>query len=394
MSILYPAASGAVNVQTCFATSSDVTNQTPRPLSSGAASLLRWLCRWHQQTGDLHPSTRYLAKKQGRTERTIYRWLAECKQAGYLASDVEPGCTRWLTPLVSSSVVAPKVSTNRCKNSAPGRSVASGSDIQVLPAPVFSDGRLGGSFPRMDSVTPIGKNREKRVSVKASDTGKTGTGEADKNSALYETVRNSQGSELAIVSPDLSGVMSGVMSGVSPYRSDASDALTHETTTAQEERSEVAGACVVALCAKGVSKAVAVSLVAQHGEETCSEQVQALAYRRADEPAAVLVASIRGNWPVPVALERERQARKVADQKAQKAAHRAVLASHREKIRAEQLARLRGLPAVAYEHLRVQAVALWQQEQPAAARIMGTGRAGVAIVEGYMMRLLDSLEGG
>lgn len=70
-------------------------------LSTGAGSLLRWLSRWFSQTEEpLFPSTAYIARKNKRTERTVYRWLAELRAAGCVQSETIPGIERRIVPLV------------------------------------------------------------------------------------------------------------------------------------------------------------------------------------------------------------------------------------------------------------------------------------------------------
>lgn len=68
-------------------------------LSPSAVSFYRWIARWHAQTGDVSPSTAYLARKQGKTERTVYRWLAQLRDAGMIAEEVVCGVSRAIVPL-------------------------------------------------------------------------------------------------------------------------------------------------------------------------------------------------------------------------------------------------------------------------------------------------------
>jgi hypothetical protein len=80
----------------------NVTNQGRR-LSASVLSTWRWLWRWQGQASrsgkSLYPSTRYLAQKQGVTERTIYRRLAALKKVGALAVEVVEGVVRFLKVL-------------------------------------------------------------------------------------------------------------------------------------------------------------------------------------------------------------------------------------------------------------------------------------------------------
>lgn len=71
-------------------------------LSTGAASLLRWLSRWFTETEEpLFPSTGYIARKQKRSERTVYRWLAELRSFGCIATETTPGIERRIVPQVA-----------------------------------------------------------------------------------------------------------------------------------------------------------------------------------------------------------------------------------------------------------------------------------------------------
>ena len=74
-------------------------NPVLTPLPSRILSFYRWLRRWHSQTQDIHASTGYFARKQGVSERTIYRWLAALRRAGYIRSVQVVGVERRITPL-------------------------------------------------------------------------------------------------------------------------------------------------------------------------------------------------------------------------------------------------------------------------------------------------------
>ena len=281
-------------------------------LSPGAASLLRWLCRWHSQTGDVHPSTSYLARKQGKTERTIYRWLAELRQVGAIACEVAPGVSRQVVPLVTPP-----------------------------PAP-----KRRRTVPQLRSM---------------------------------------------------SGVVSGVVSGVLSLEADA---LTQETSTHPApglvtiaKTEQEGGSVVASLIAEGVTPPVAARLVLESGEEVAREQVEALPFRKPRDRAAVLVQSIRQRWAVPVALEAFREARRQEAQRAERARVVAVAAAEREKGRQELLARLSGLSTAQREALEAHALALWQEEQPAAARLMAGRSMAGAVVQSYVLRLLGDGEG-
>lgn len=271
-------------------------------LTPGAASLLRWVCRWHSQTGDVHASTSYLARKQRKSERTVYRWLAELRQAGAVSCDVEQGIMRRIVPLID----------------APTQRRAARSSAKPSPA-----------------------------------------------------------------APPVSGVVSHVVSGVvSGVLSSNTDALTQETSTGSSS------GVVASLIREGVTAAAAAQLVADQGEAEVREQLEALPHRKARDRAAVLVQSIRQRWAVPSALEAYRQAQRRQQEQQARSRAVAVVAADRAQRQAEELRRLSGLSAGEREALEARALALWQQEQPAAARLMAGRSGSAAVVQGYMLRLL------
>ncbi len=67
-------------------------------LPSRLASFFRWVWKLSQQEGFCWACTGYLADKQGVTERTIYRWLADLRRAGYISSEQTPGVERRVFP--------------------------------------------------------------------------------------------------------------------------------------------------------------------------------------------------------------------------------------------------------------------------------------------------------
>ena len=121
----------------------NVTNRVTPKLSRVVISTWRWLWRWQNQArkagNRLYPSTRYLAKNQGVTERTMYRRLAALKEAGALASEVVEGVVRFLQVLgpppepklsrsKSSGVMgrrASEVEAKKCQGSLPYRETQS-----------------------------------------------------------------------------------------------------------------------------------------------------------------------------------------------------------------------------------------------------------------------------
>jgi hypothetical protein len=189
-----------------------------------------------------------------------------------------------------------------------------------------------------------------------------------------------EGKKEPSMSGAVSGVLSGVVSGVLPVI----DAYTQDTTTTQ-----IASGVVAELVKIGVTLGVAVQLLNEAGEAELQKQVQALPFRKVQDKAAALVQSIRQRWEVPAAYQKQQQQQQAASQRAFKAVAAAQVASYQENLRAERLARLSGLPVGIYDALQQQAVALWKQEQPAAARIMAGKVAAGPIVQAYMLRLLE-----
>ena len=214
----------------------------------------------------------------------------------------------------------------------------------------------------------------------------------------------------------MSGVLSGVVSGVP---SSFTDAGTQETTTCKpvaaaprlddgcyqvaaaprsgSDCEQVAAAphpeLVRALCDAGVTAWTATLLLRERGETECREQLAALPHRKAEDPAAVLVASIRNRWAMPGALVREREKQRREADRAAKSRARAIVEQHQQQARAALLDRLNALPRSLYASLEARAVSLWHQEQPAAARLMAGRPGGAAVVHGYMVRILET-EGG
>ena len=314
-----------------------VGNSAPSP---GALSFYRWLYRWHSQTGCVCPSTGYLAHKQGKTERTVYRWLAELRSCSYIATEVDSGVSRRIVPLVEPST-------------RPGRSRL-GTDPNSRPA-TNPDSRLG----------------------------------TDLNSRSVSGV--------------MSGVVSGVMSGVLHEDAYTQDTTTQGNHVAAAPLPEVAGVdhvaaaphpeLVEALCNAGVSASIAAGLVADRGANECREQLEALPYRKPSDAPAVLVASIRGKWAMPGALVREREKKALEVVRSARVQARAIVQAKQQEQQNTLLSRLSALPGSVYASLEARAVNLWHQEQPAAAKIM-QGRSGASsVVQRYMVRILE-MEGG
>lgn len=324
METLYPAPSGVASL----------------PISSGAASLLRWLTRWHSETGEVRPSTGYIAWKQKKSERTIYRWLSELVRAGLVAKEVNPGIERTIIPVPAAAPLVRR--SRRSARPGPGRSRCSGA---------ARPGRSGAS---------------------------------------------------------MSGVVSGVVSGVPIL-----NGYTQGTTTTHGEKvaavpladleckkamppacPEVVEGAAAELVALGVAPGAAVALVAEAGEGECLKQIHCLPYRKAADSSAVLVASIRGRWSVPASMARENDRRATAARRAAADEARLVRARAAAASRSELLERVKALPGAVRESLEARALALWESESPAAAKLMAGRVGGAAVVQQYVLRLFESGEVG
>jgi hypothetical protein len=90
-----------------------------------------------------------------------------------------------------------------------------------------------------------------------------------------------------------------------------------------------------------------------------------------------------------VSDKQQQKERKQAAEARQKTVQ-AILDADRAKRAAEQSARLSGLTTGQKQALEARAVALYQQEQPGAARVMLGKQAGASVVNVYMLRLLDA----
>lgn len=108
-------------------------------LSAPLRSFYRWLKRWFDQTGDVSPSTRYLAFKQKVTERCIYKRLKTLSEAGFVRLEVTPGVERKIIPLVDLSqkpkqaLKSPKPQAPVPPKSAPVQGYVQGSSSGVTP---------------------------------------------------------------------------------------------------------------------------------------------------------------------------------------------------------------------------------------------------------------------
>jgi len=96
------------------------------PLPSRLASFYRWVWKLSQQEGFCWACTGYLARKQGVSERTVYRWLSDLRRLGYISSEQTPGVERRITPHKEPS--RPKKMSGVRQGSVSGVSSSSGSD--------------------------------------------------------------------------------------------------------------------------------------------------------------------------------------------------------------------------------------------------------------------------
>lgn len=159
MTTSYPAPVFGVNDFSLCAASSELA---VTELSPSALSFYRWLCRWHAQTGEVYASTRYLARKQRRTERTVYRWLAELRDAGCIAVEVAQGVQRSIVPLIpapaaprSSRPCLPRTTTAHKSDlweSVRHRKQQEGGEMSGVVSGVLS-GVVSGVLPKKDART-------------------------------------------------------------------------------------------------------------------------------------------------------------------------------------------------------------------------------------------------
>ncbi len=333
---LYPASRSFVNTAAPLELA-----QLPPAVSTGAASFFRWVSNWHLQTGDVWAGTPYLARRSGRSETTLYRWLRELERGGYISRDVVVGVERRIIPLLPA-------------------------DVPQLAR----DAKRGDA--RINARQISCKQKPPKISYKRT----TGV-------------------------KKMTGVMAGVMAGVPPY----SQRFEEKTTTAKAPANTASktgndtpdclkGAAVAALISTGLGAAPARQLVGEVGPETVLEQVKALPYRKAANPVAVVVASIKNRWSIPDAVKNaqialkqaeKRQADKVAKQRAETVV-RAVEAAKT----AELETRLAGLSAFERAELEKQAAGLWQAEKPGSFAVMAGRAVGAVVLRDYMARVLQS----
>jgi len=118
---------------------------------------------------------------------------------------------------------------------------------------------------------------------------------------------------------------------------------TKKTATIQTALTSQEQAVVAQLRTKGIgTDSQAISLVREYGINRCLEQMDALSFRRAINPGAILAASIRENYPAPPGLiaQRESENRREEERlKAQELMRRRALEKQRRAEEASQRAR-------------------------------------------------------
>jgi hypothetical protein len=149
------------------------------------------------------------------------------------------------------------------------------------------------------------------------------------------------------------------------------------------------------LMERGVSRVVAEDLAFHFAEADIRLQLEALAYRDAKDPAAVLVKSIREGWALPAALI-EKRARK--ERKREKQEEKVKLLAETEQqqtARTEMLERLaaywQGLPAAEQTRVEAEARETLRRTNPFVAQLMertGEGKIVKATLESLREQIL------
>lgn len=175
---------------------------------------------------------------------------------------------------------------------------------------------------------------------------------------------------------DLSGVVSGVVSGVLPIDTYA---VTQNATSAPATKglgqgpSALVVGVVDSLVENGVSKRVASELVETFPDESV-QQLQALEYRKPRDRAAVLVRSIRDQWPLPAAFVAAVQRKQKAAQYLAVKTARAALDRKRQEQREGASVAFLGLSVDIRDTYIKRACEALHKEQPNAYRLMNGKR--------------------
>ncbi len=136
-----------------------MTTFYPLPLPDGAgaavpvlpsrlASFYRWVWKLSQQEGFCWACTGYLARKQGVSERTVYRWLAQLRAHGFISSEQTPGVERRITP--HKEPIRPRKMSGVRQGSVSGVSSSSGSDALKEAATAANTAAAAGAQPVAD----------------------------------------------------------------------------------------------------------------------------------------------------------------------------------------------------------------------------------------------------
>lgn len=301
-------------------------------LSRGCFSFCRWVNRWHKQTGEVSPTTVYLAYKQARHKRTLYRWLAEAEAAGAIQRESPGTKERVIIPLAEP----PKTSHKQRKTSIPLNKNVTQNVTQNVTLPSC-----------IDAV------RRNATTVQCEPATKTDSG----------------------------GLGLPQSQSATPAQSS-----TENPPDAFPERIEKG------LAALGVSFPVAAALASEKPQES-AEQLAALPYRQAKDKAAVLVASIKQAWPLPEAYKAAVARKQKEAAEAQNRALRAELAKKRETTRSGAKSQFSGLPDTLRAELLDQAAAALRAELPAAWNLMQK-RSEEVRTTWIAARAMSMLEGG
>ena len=123
-------------------------------LPSRLASFYRWVWKLSQQEGFCWACTGYLARKQGVTERTIYRWLKDLRRFGFISSEQTPGVERRITP--HKEPIRPRKMSGVRQGSVSGVSSSSSSDALKEAATGNTAAAAGVEyFPDVEAVASL-----------------------------------------------------------------------------------------------------------------------------------------------------------------------------------------------------------------------------------------------
>ncbi len=138
----------------------------PSVLPSRLGSFYRWLHRWYSETNDLHACTGYYARKQGVSERTVYRWLAALRTSGHISTEQTPGVERRITPLREAPPKPRKSHTKRPSASGKMSGVCQGS-VSGVSSLIVSDAEEASSAEPANMAGAVATRPEPADEVKA-----------------------------------------------------------------------------------------------------------------------------------------------------------------------------------------------------------------------------------